>query len=420
MADSNPSEIKFAGETSIDSVKIITTDGFAQDITAQVINIQIFEDISSPFITGSFVLKDMLDLPNLFPFRGQEFVELSVTTPGLPRGNIRSRFYIYKMSNRQLIGDRSVVYQLHFTSEETIVDLNKKISKVFTGNVAELVPQFIKSSTGLESKKNTVVEATTNNIKYISNMWSPVRNLLFLAENAKSAAPNFVFFENRDGFYFVSLDTLYTQDLYQEFTYDNYTRDSGENGKDYRNITRDFKRITEINVPVAYDYMDRISSGMIASKAVSYDVTHKRYTVRNYNLVDKFNTTNHLNPYPPVSGSIIYRANAAHLTYPRMTNQFNGFGDTSNFDTFQQRISLINSSESGSIEIVVPGRCDYTAGQKVSINLHKNQPTSDKDIDITDRMFSGFYLISALNHYITREGHECRMLLIKDSSQLKV
>ena len=79
-------------------------------------------------------------------------------------------------------------------------------------------------------------------------------------------------------------------------------------------------------------------------------------------------------------------------------------------------------AEANKIEITVPGRCDYTVGQKVSVTLNKIEPTSsrDSDEDTIDKMFSGFYIISAINHYVTRERHECNIELIKDSLQLDI
>jgi hypothetical protein len=79
-------------------------------------------------------------------------------------------------------------------------------------------------------------------------------------------------------------------------------------------------------------------------------------------------------------------------------------------------------AEANKIEIVVPGRVDYTVGQKIKIVLNKIEPTrkTDNDSDSIDKMFSGFYLISAINHYITKERHECNMELIKDTLQLSI
>ena len=415
--------LRFAGDVSIDKVKIITSNGFYQDIAAQVINIQYYEDLFSPFISGSLILKDSLDLVNLFPFVGEEFVELEITTPTLQKGGIKGRYYIYKLSDRELIGDNVVVYQLHFISVEAIIDLNKKVSKVYTGNAANIVKSIVADKTdGLQSDKTVYAEETTRDVKFISNFWSPVKSINHITELGvnRNASPSYVFFENRDGFYFVSLDSLYASDVYQDFVYDKYTRDDLGNGKTVRNVQQDFKRIASLSIPVGFDYINRIRSGAFASKAISYDLTNKKYNVRNYNMFEKFNKQNHLNKYSLASDRAIFRSNSVLVNYPRALNTFSGFGDTTNYKTFQERISLLKQAESNKIEIVVPGRTDYTVGQKVSVTLNKVEPVSKNDIDTTDKMFSGFYLISAINHYITRESHECNMELIKDSLQLNL
>lgn len=413
------SSIRFAGDVSIDKAQIITSKGFYQDISAQIITLQLYEDLFAPFLTGSLIIKESLDLINLFPFIGEEFLELEITTPSLERGNVKSRFYIYKLTNRELLGDRAVVYQLHFISQEAVVDLNKKISKVFTGKISDIVPQFVTGSAdGLESKKQLFVEPTTNNLKYISNYWSPVENLVYLTSNASNNSPSYIFFENRDGFYFVTLDSLYNSAVYQDFVYDKYTRDSGANGTDAKNIPEDFKRIMEISIPVGYDYMDRIRSGMLSSKAISFDITKKSYTIKNYNMFQRFDQQKHLNQYPINSNKSIFRNNSMIINYPRTYGQFNGFGDTSNFLNVQERLSLIKMAQANRLNITVMGRVDYTVGQKVGVTLNKIEPITKEDTDVTDKMFSGYYLISAINHYIDRDKHECNIELIKESLQM--
>ena len=151
-------QLRFAGDVSINKVQVITPKGFFQDITAQVLTIQFYEDIFSPFITGSIIVKESLDLINLFPFVGEEYLELDITTPALKDSAIKGKYYIYKLTDRELLGDRAVIYQLHFISVEAVADLNKKISRVFGNKVSELVAPFIKDSIiGLESKKKVQI-----------------------------------------------------------------------------------------------------------------------------------------------------------------------------------------------------------------------------------------------------------------------
>ena len=418
----NPSQVlRYAGDVSIDKVLITTSRGFYQDVTAQVINMQIFEDIFSPFMSGNIVLRESLDLVNLFPFIGEEFLDLEITTPTIPHGKIKQRFHIYKLTDRQLLGDRLVAYQLHFMSIESVVDLNKKISKVYSGKISELVGRFVTDTTdGLESDKNFYVQATRNNLKYISNYWSPIKNITFLAENSlsESGSPSYVFFENRNGFNFVSLEALYNNEAVQEFKVDRYTRDNVPMGGSALNSAEDFKRISTLNIPVGFDYIDRIRSGMMASRLVSYDMTKKVYTARNYNMFQKYDKQVHLNKYPISSDSAIFRANSLMINYPRAFENFSGFGDSTNARMVQERISLMKQAEAGKISINVPGRVDYTVGQKVKVTLNKIEPIQKNETDIVDKMFSGYYIVAAINHYITRQQHECYMELIKDSSMV--
>jgi len=417
--------LRFAGDVSIDKCVITTSGGVSQDIAAQVIAISIYEDLFSPFMTGSLVVKESFDLVNIFPFVGEEMVEIEISTPTLEKGNIKGKYYIYKLSDRQLVGDKNVVYMLHFMSMEGIIDLNKKVSKVYTGSPADIVKTLMTDNiNGLQTKKEVFTESTARDIKFISNFWSPVKCINYVTNFAvnKSHCPNYVFFENRFGFYFLSLDSLYANGVYQQFTYDKFTRESLPGGGDAKNVQEDYRRINEINIPTGFDYMDRLRNGMFSSKLTSYDINKKLYNVKNYDVTKNYTKYNHLNPNPILSDSSIFRSNALLINYPRDNNAFSGFGDATNFKYLQERISLMKMAEANKIEITVPGRCDYTVGQKVSVTLNKIEPTSEKDNDedTIDKMFSGFYIISAINHYVTRERHECNIELIKDSLQLDI
>lgn len=415
-------KIRFAGDVSIDKIRITTSKGFYHDVTAQTIAIQYYEDLFSPFISGSIILKESFDLTNLFPLIGEEYLDLDISTPTLDKEkSIRGTYYIYKMTDKEAVGDKSSVYQLHFISTEAIVDMNKKVSGVFGDRVSELIKRFVTDRTnGLESTKKVFIEETSNSTKYISNFWSPAKNLVYLTNQAinLNSIPNYVFFENRDGFYFVSLDTLYTANVYQEFTYDKYTRDSDGMGGDIKNVDADYKRISTISVPAHYDYIDKVTSGMFASKLITYDVTTKKYTAKNYNLFSRFDKQKHLNPGSLNTDSVPFRTGSSILTMTKQWGNFNGFGDVTNTKIIQERLSTMKAAESSKLHITVPGRTDYTVGQKMAIYLNRMEPITDKREDTLDKALSGHYILSAVNHYIDREKHECHMELIRESSQM--
>ena len=75
----------------------------------------------------------------------------------------------------------------------------------------------------------------------------------------------------------------------------------------------------------------------------------------------------------------------------------------------------MKQADANKIQLTVPGRTDYTVGQKTVVNLNKMEPIAKQDTDTLDRIFSGAYIIGAINHFIDREKHECTMELFKES-----
>jgi hypothetical protein len=418
-------QLRFAGDVNIEKAMLVSTTGVYQNITNQILQVRIYEDIFSPFISGSLIIKESFDFMNLLPLVGEELIELKIITPTIERGVIQGTFHVYKMSDRVKFGERATAYELNFISIESLVDTNKKISKVYSGKISDVVGSFVHDKIdGLETKKNFLVENTRNTIKYISNYWSPVKNLSFLAENSisETQSPSFVFFENRDGFNFRSLEKLYKAQPVQQFVMDKYTRDNFPQGGNILNILEDYKRIGEVNYITNYDYIDRLRSGMLSSKLISYDSTKKTYTVKNYSAAKRFESQDHLNKYPVFSPKLIARSSAQHILFPRAFETFTSFGDTTNARILQERISFMKMAEAHKIQISVPGRCDYTVGMVVDVTLYQNKPIkkTDRQSEIVDKVNSGKYLISAIYHDIKSSGHDCWIELIKDSMMKEV
>lgn len=416
--------LRYAGDVNIEKVDIITPKGVYQNVRNQVIQLRVFEDLFSPFITGSVVLKESFDLQSLLPLIGEEFIELKISTPTLDKP-ISGLFHIYKMNDKINVGDRAVGYELNFISAEALVDSNKRISKVFSGKISDIVRTFVVDKIdGLESKKKFNVENTRNTIKYVSPYWGPIQNLTFLSDNSisENQSPSFLFYENRDGFNFKSLESLYKTKSFQQFVMDKYSRDSFPQGGNSLNILEDYKRVGEIDFIESYDYMDRLSGGMYTSKLISYDSTKKTYTVKNFDIKKKFKNQIHLNPNPLFSDKAVGRSNAKHILFPRAFETFTSFGDTTNARILQERISFLKMAEAQKVNISVPGRCDYTVGQIADLTLYKKQPMkkSDRHEDLIDDVNSGRYLVAAINHQISVDGHTCYIELIKDSMKKKV
>jgi len=418
----NNEQIRFAGDISIETIKIITANGFGQEITNQVVALEVYEDLYSPFISGIIAVKETLDFINLFPFVGEEYIEINVYTPSFTERNmtINDQFIIHKVTNRAQAGDRSVVYELHFMSREALVDLNKRPSMAFEGKISDIARSMLTNKEhGLETTKNVVIEETMNGTKYVSNFWSPIKNLNFLSQKALNLnnTPSYLFFENRNGFNFQSLENMYNSDVQQEFIYDGYDRDTTIAGETKRNIEEDYKRIIDIEIPVYYDLIEKTKMGMYSSKKTSHDIVTKRYSIKIFDILEQHPEKSHLNEFPAISNKSIRRGDQLHMMSEQHYGSFNGYKYISS-GTTQERRSLLKQAETTKINITVPGRTDYTVGAKVNLLINKFNPIRMSESDVTDKMLSGNYIISSINHVIDRERHECTMELIKDTIQL--
>jgi len=112
-------QIRFAGDVSIDKIEIISANGLGQEVTNQVVSIDIYEDIFAPFISGVIVLKETIDYINLFPLVGEEYVNIKIHTPSFDDKNmiIDDQFLIYKLTDRVQTGDRNQAYAIHLFLE---------------------------------------------------------------------------------------------------------------------------------------------------------------------------------------------------------------------------------------------------------------------------------------------------------------
>ena len=413
-------ELKSAGEIDIQKLQIVSSKGIAIDVRHMILSLNIFEDIFSPFITGSIVIKDALDLVNYFPLVGDETLNITLATPGFKNKGtfIDNVFRIYKLEDRESAGDRAVSYTLHFISVEAILYLNIKISRSYNDNIAKLAEKILEQYSLKPDSNRFQIEPTTNGLSYVSNFWSPIKNLNYLAEHAVNinGSPTFLFFENRNGLNFISLESLYKTEPVREFFQDSYSRDMSNNGS-IRNIEKDYSRILTLSVPTSFDYIRNIQNGTYSSTIITHDITTKNYSVHQFDILTNYTKDKRLNKYPLITKTLNHTPFSAMATIHKANAVMTGNHDVSNSKYFQRRRSLLQLAESCKIEITVLGRTDYTVGQKVKLSLYQNKPIEKKDTEAetTDRMFSGFYIISSIRHNIGISLHECTFELIKDS-----
>jgi len=261
---------RFPGDFVVQSI-FLTSPSFKdpekiEDLSAVWTEINLFEDIYSPAVSGDFTVVESGGFVEGIPIIGEETLEIHLSvagakTPPMPTPNphidnepvtksvnpfITGKYRIYKHDPPQplsKLGENTFSYKFYFVSEEMITNMKIKVQKAYptTMSFGAAYPQMSSPSSSDEitidqitrslfydcfigtkkpadqnsTSKNFLVEPTTGTVSYVIPNWTPFQALNFLAGRAvsvnyRSSGSNFVFYETLRGYRFVSIETLET------------------------------------------------------------------------------------------------------------------------------------------------------------------------------------------------------------------
>lgn len=415
--------LKFAGDVDVSDVKIGSANGVVLDVYNLMTEINIYEDIASPAVSGDITLNDSLDMANIFPLIGEEKIFIRFKTPGFAENaEFGMVFYIYKMSDRVQSADKNVTFTLHFTTFEAVRDLNSKISRGFSGKMDTLVRNLFTDPKHLATDKDLFIGKFKNNLSYVSNYWTPFQNLNYLATRALSEtnnAANVMFFENHKGYVFEALDVMVDADALCSYAYDERNRKQGGDGGSSRSPLKDLEQIEAYEIYEPFDYFKKVANGGIRSKAIFHDITTKRYETKTYDYDTQYDGHNHLNPFRMKTKGMPARNTSRIELVNRAYDNFLNMRTDRAKEWYMQRLMQLNELFSTRLNMEVPGRTDLVVGAVVEISLFKNTPNDPKytSTSLQDNVFSGRYLVSKLRHNIKRTDNRHTMYVecVKDS-----
>lgn len=410
-------EITVAGEVVISKLNIIPSNEKSKvDITGLMMEMNIFEDIFSPTVSGHIILVEAFNLIHDLPIIGEEKLEVELYTPSMEK--ITKIFYIYKIPKKLDDRNSKHVYQLNFVSYESLIDLNTKISKAYTGTPDKIVKEICK-----KYLTNSTIDAdvSVNPIKFISPYWSPFKAISYASSRAvlndKFETPDFLFYESNKGYHFKSLSNLYQQNEKTEYFYDkNQLRLKDPSGGSTRDIEREYKTIESFKIINNADYIQKLLNGTYSFKVFGVNILNKTIKKNVYNYLEDFDKSKHLGKSMTHSDNLIIPDQNGrieiHYTNPYVHNTFKK--DISD-QIISRRLPLLSQSELLTIEIVVPGRTDIKVGDLVKLNIGNLSTRKTKFDFEQDKYKSGKYLISAIRHRFTQTRHKMIMNIIKDS-----
>lgn len=198
------------GDVEIKNITLISQDGQRKyNLIGQAISFDVYESIMSPVIFGELIIADSIGLQQSFPIIGEEYVLLEFATPK-SKETSRYLFRTDDVRNKKVSeNNKKVTYTIPLYSAELIKNASRLVSRPYENTPSALIKEIMSEYIGTEKPVN--IEDTTGVEKGKITRMQPFKAIDFLRYRSTSAryvSSSFVFFENRKGYHFVSIERM--------------------------------------------------------------------------------------------------------------------------------------------------------------------------------------------------------------------
>ena len=409
---------------SIDDLSIIFSvgEGEQQSFSIRGImeKIEITENIISPVITGSVVVADTNVIARILK-TGSTFLSFKMSKDE-ENFVYEKTMRIYKQEKRKLSTQTSEKFILYFCSEEMILSEQSKISRGYTETYSKIAENILIDFLGVSSENMTISESI--GVKKIAiPTLRPFDALFYCANRAVNTKniPDFLFFENKEGFNFVSLETLYSEPAFSIFfTAKNTVVD--EEGK------QSFFGAKHSEVSSQFNLLDSIKKGTYSSTILGFDLITRtlfRQQVNNsyYDKKAKLNTETNLPTISNKKGVLASEAYDSKVMTLVTDSQYRRSQYAMKKDptaklhdpeiSLAHRNSVFSFISAKRMKILLPGNFDLTVGMIVDLKYPKRGKIDNTEE--LDNSFSGKQLVIAVRHIIIPSKHETIIEVASDS-----
>ena len=382
------------------------------DITRGNPSINYYESVTSPSISMTVSFIDIDQMVSQEGITGGEMIDLEVIIPDFDQ-----KFKIESKKQKLVLNSvRDVVTStnkqtatLEFVSDESLVNETCRVNKKFTGNVTQIVKELLQTEPkGIQTKKEIKSDDAVNKYSFVGNLKRPFETIQWLCPKAQASSRNFgfLFFENRDGYHFKSIENLLKQD--PEFLYQKPDRP-----------TETDLRIIESRLNQSNDVGMNARMGMYSNKTVYIDLQNEAHEVIDFN-VSEFKSKKPLKVIDTLKDKptrMMFRIlDQGALQSGAAKKEV----EKRNELAVYQNLSYIRNNLlfSQSLNISVPINPELRAGQVIEVQFplksETKKDTTDRFGKEKDNDISGKYLIAELRHVMGDGKSSTQLNLIRD------
>ena len=425
---------------------------FSMDIFPAVADIQVFESILKPYLTGRISFVDAEDVVNRIGYAGDEYIIVSLKRYNSDLPPLKKKFYLDSiLTSKKLQGANSTELFVFHLTEDTLYESSMvNISKSYRGSVLKIIDSIVLEYINSNFIPLNEQEELDDDMKVIIPNLSPMDAIMWLKKRALDidGMPYLMYttFSGGRNIYCASLKQMFQEQPFNAGRpFKNYQ--SSVQYNDFQGtsapILNDQFQIINYEINETDNLYKLIREGMVGSNFNYYDVVNGENNIIKLNaekllaeLYDKVGLQDvSLYPYgSTIENSRIGKqslsevANLRNFNYPSIKPYETGFSNTKSFlgenvnDQYAKRIvalTVLKYLEKHKMNITISGDAflnnpslSTTVGNKIELEfLMPDQVSSGrKPIDFKK---SGEYLISKAVHNISKDSYTLNLEVCK-------
>ena len=412
-------ELQKSTQFKINELAIATKAGKI-DISSVYEELNIFDSLFMPVMSGNILLKDSIGLSGKLLFDGSESLLIDIAKDENSDINtFKKAFRIYKQSDRQNDGQGSETYLLNFVSDELLYSDQQRVNQGYNLTYSQVVERIMVDYLKLPSNQlGGVYDVSSGIRKVVIPNLRPLEAIEWCAKRAVDSrqSPNFMFFQNLTGYNFATLSRLLTQQEILDIKFEaKHKTDNNPIGE--ISSARSFEVVTQ------NDTVKKQRSGVNAGKFIGFDPMTRTIATRNLNYGDHYLNMKHSNENPNFA-TLKNRDGVENTQAFDSKKTVSVFGASRKFseyikkkdptsiskeenieDFLFQRKAIIENLNSKKLKITMPGNFQLTSGFNVNV-MAPNFAKKEKGDDNEDKSLSGKYLIVASRQIIGYDKFE--------------
>lgn len=414
----------------IKQLAIVTKTGDILDISSMYEEISIFDSMFSPVISGNVLLTDSVGLSGKLFFDGSETLLIEIAKDeNSDIADFKKALRIYKQSERKNRGLNAESYVLYFVSDELFYSDQQRINQSFQTTYSGVAEKILLNYLSVADNNLEGVFDVSYGIRDIKipNL-RPLEAIEWCAKRAVdiNLAPNFVFFQNMNGFNFVTLSNLLLKENIMEVKFESKNIDSDEK-------LSEMSSARALEVVAQSDIVSKTRSGVNASQFIGFDPTTRTIAKKNISFGDVNATMKNANENPNFSSiknragvdsqnmfqskqtMSVFNASQAYSNYVK-TNDSSSLSKNEQYEVnLAQRKSILSNLMSKRVKLVMPGNFQLMSGFNVGL-VAPSLSVKEQGDDNIDTSVSGNYIIVASRQLIKYDSHETIVEIASTSS----